>query len=164
MGRALLILGWLATAGLLATGLIGYQVSPENGVGLHLLVGLFSSLLILFSHSWIMFYLIGTGKAVKTAVTDYDLDAEYAVRTIDFKNRSYPWLMAAIGAVMATFIVGGGVATRVIPPWIHATLFAIALLTQVRTMVLESEVILANHRLMREVEHRIESRSSTDVL
>ena len=54
MGRALLILGWLATAGLLATGLIGFQVSREDGIGLHLLVGLFSSLLILFSHSWIM--------------------------------------------------------------------------------------------------------------
>ena len=68
MGRALLILGWLATAGLLSTGWLGFQVTPENGVGLHLLVALFSSLLALFSHSWIMFYLIGTGKAIKTAV------------------------------------------------------------------------------------------------
>jgi 4-hydroxybenzoate polyprenyltransferase len=158
MGRALLILGWLATAGLLATGLIGFQVDPARGVGLHLLVGLFSSLLILFSHSWIMFYLIGTGKALKSAVAEHDLDREIVARTIDFKNRSYPWLMAAIGVVMATFIIGGGVATRVIPPWIHAVLFALALLVQVRTMVLESEVILANDRLMRTVDQQIASR------
>lgn len=164
MGRALLILGWLATAGLLATGLIGFQVRPENGIGLHLLVGLFSSLLILFSHSWIMFYLIGTGKAVKTAVADHDLDTGFVARTVEFKNRSYPWLMGAIGVVMAAFIVGGGVATRVIPPWIHATLFVIALLIQIRTMVLEGEVILANHRLMREVDHRIASEKAADVL
>ena len=52
MGRALLILGWLATVGLLSAGLLGFQVTPESGVGLHLLVALFSSLMILFSHSW----------------------------------------------------------------------------------------------------------------
>lgn len=164
MGRALLILGWLATAGLLATGLIGFQVNRESGIGLHLLVGLFSSLLILFSHSWIMFYLIGTGKAVKTAVAEHGLDSEFVARTIEFKNRSYPWLMGAIGVVMAAFIVGGGVATRVIPPWFHATLFVVALLIQTRTMVLEGGVIMANHRLMQEVDLEIESRQSGDVL
>ncbi len=158
MGRALLILGWLATVGLLATGLIGFQVDPTSGVGLHLLIGLLSSLLILFSHSWIMFYLIGTGKALKAAVAEHDLDREITARTIDFKNRSYPWLMAAIGMVMATFILGGGVATRVIPPWIHAVLFALALLVQLRAMILESEVILANDRLMRAVDQQIASR------
>ena len=155
MGRALLILGWLATAGLLLTGLLGFQVSRETGVGTHLLVALFSSLLILFSHSWIMFYLIGTGKAVKTAVAEHGLDVGYSAKTIEFKNRSYPWLMAAMGAVMVVFIIGGGVATRVIPPWIHLILFAVAFAIQIRSLVLEGEVILANDRLMREVDQEI---------
>jgi len=157
MGRALLILGWLATAGLLSTGFLGFQVTPESGVGLHLLVALFSSLLILFSHSWIMFYLIGTGKAIKTAVTEHALDAEYAVRTIEFKNRSYPWLMLAMGVVMVTFIIGGGVATRVVPPWIHSLLFGAALLVQIRSLVLEGQVLLANDGLMREVDQAVGS-------
>lgn len=164
MGRALLILGWLATAGLLATGLLGFQVDLATGIGLHLLVGLFSSLLILFSHSWIMFYLIGTGKAVKTAVADHDLDPEFIARTIELKNRSYGWLMAAIGVVMAVFIVGGGVATRVVPAWFHALLFGIALLVQTRTMLLEGAVIMDNYRLMQEVDREIESRERGDVL
>lgn len=155
MGRALLILGWLATAGLLMTGLLGFQVSRETGVGTHLLAALFSSLMILFSHSWIMFYLIGTGKAVKTAVAEHGLDDGYAAQTIEFKNRCYPWLMTAMGAVMVAFILGGGVATRVIPPWIHSALFAIALGIQIRSLVLEGEVLLANDRLMREIDQRI---------
>jgi len=157
MGRALLILGWLATGGLLATGLHGFQVGVEGGLGLHLLVGLFSSLLILFSHSWIMFYLIGTGKAVKTAVADHDLDRSLAEKTVEFKNRSYPWLMSAIGAVMITFIIGGGVATKVIPSWVHALLFGATLLVQIRALVLEGEVVLANDRLMRQVEREIDT-------
>ena len=160
----MLILGWLATAGLLSTGLIGFQISRETGVGLHLLVALFSSLLILFSHSWIMFYLIGTGKAVKTAVSEHGLDAEYAARTIEFKNRSYPWLMFAMGVVMVTFIIGGGVATRVIPSWIHALLFAVALLVQIRSLTLEGQVLLANDRLMQEVNRAIVTAEETVVL
>jgi len=164
MGRALLILGWLATAGLLATAVLGFQVTPEGGVGSHLLAALLSSLLILFSHSWIMFYLIGTGKAVKTAVSEHGLDAEYAAMTVEFKNRSYPWLMLAMGVVMTTFVIGGGVATRVIPSWIHALLFGVASLIQVRSLILEGEVLLANDRLMREVDQAITTGQEPVVL
>ena len=164
MGRALLILGWLAAAGLLVTGLLGFQISPESGVGLHLLVGLFSSLLVLFSHCWIMFYLIGTGKAVKSAVAEHGLSPDLSARTIEFKNRSYPWLMIAMGLVMVTFIVGGGVATRVIPSWVHALLFALAIAGQLRALVLEGEVILANDRLMQQVNAEIRSTEDSVVL
>ena len=164
MGRALLILGWLATGGLLAAGLLGFQVSPDSGVGLHLLVALLSSLLILFSHCWIMFYLIGTGKAIKNAVSEHDLSTEFAVQTIGFKNRSYPWLMVAMGTVMVTFIVGGGVATQVIPSWIHALLFGAALLAQIRSLFLEGEVLMANERLMREVDRQIRAHEDSVVL
>ena len=164
MGRALLILGWLATVGLLSAGLLGFQVTPESGVGLHLLVALFSSLMILFSHSWIMFYLIGTGKAVKTAVSEHGLDAKYAARTIDFKNRSYPSLMLAMGVVMVTFIIGRGVATRVIPSWIHALLFGAALLVQIRSLIVEGQVLMANDRLMLEVDRAVSTGSDRGVL
>lgn len=158
MGRALLVLGWLATLGLLATAWLGYRVGPESGVGNHLLMGLLSSLLILFSHSWIMFYLIGTGKAVKVAVDEHGLGPQLVEQTRAYKNRSYPWLMLAMGAVMGTFIIGGGVATRVVPPWIHATLFVVSILVQGRTLLLEGEVLLANERLMHEVNRLIAGR------
>ena len=157
MGRALLILGWIATAGLVLTGLLGFQVSPETGVGTHLLVALLTTLLILFSHSWIMFYLIGTGKAIKTAVAEHGLEDELVQRTVDFKNRSYPWLMVAIGLVMGTFILGGGVATRVVSVWIHLALFGLTLAAQLRALLLEGQVILANDRLMQEIDSRVET-------
>lgn len=158
MARALLMLGWLATAGVVATAILGFRVTPSGGVALHLLAGLLSSLLILFSHSWIMFYLIGTGKVIREAVSAHDLDRLSIERTREFKNRSYPWLLSAMVFIMATFIVGGGVATRVLPPWPHSVLFAAALLVQVRTLVLEGEVLLANERLMHRVEREIAER------
>lgn len=156
MGRALLIVGWVATAGLVGTGAAGYLFSAEaTGIGTHLGLALASSLLLLFSHCWIMFYLIGTGKAIREAVTENDLEPELIERTKEFKNRSYGWLMLAMGVVMVAFILGGGVYTRVIPAWIHHTLFYLALLTQVKTLLLERAVLVENDALMASIDQRL---------
>ncbi len=156
MGRALLIVGWIATLGLVTTGVAGYMVSIDNeSIGLHLSLGLASSLLLLFSHCWIMFYLIGTGKAIKEAVAEYGLDAELIEKTKEYKNRSYPMLMLAMGLVMTVFIIGGGVYTRFIPAWIHHGLFYLAVLVQLRTLAIERAVLVENDRLMTSIDRTI---------
>jgi len=158
MGRALLVVGWVATIGLLITGVAGYLFSFEEGnIGPHLTFGLASSLLLLFSHCWIMFYLIGTGKAIKEAVAEHGLDQDLVERTKDFKNRSYPILMLAMGLVMAVFILGGGVYTRFVPAWLHHGLFYLALLVQVRTLLIERQVLVENDLLMTSIDRRIRS-------
>ena len=157
MGRALLMVGWVATGGLLLTAVLGYRVGLPGAMGWHLLAALFSTLLLLFSHSWILFYLIGTGKAIKSAAKEHGLDDSLAAQTREFKNRSNSWLMLAMMAVMATFIVGGGVATTVLPPWSHATLFWVTLVIQLWTLVIEGRVIGDNERLMRLVDRQVEA-------
>jgi hypothetical protein len=152
MGRALIMVGWLATAGLAATGWLGFWVRDGASFEIHVLLGLASVLLLLFSHSWIMFYLIGTGKAVKEAVARCSLEARFVQETKDLKNLSYPILMLATGMAMATFIVGGGVATKLIPAWIHQLLFWATLLVQLRALLREGHVLARNRRLMAEVE------------
>lgn len=156
MGRALLIVGWMATIGLVFTALAGYLFSAEAvGIGTHLAAALASSLLLLFSHCWIMFYLIGTGKAIREAVTEHGLEPELIERTKEFKNRSYPWLMLAMTIVMAAFIVGGGVYTNVIPPLVHHSLFWLAIVVQVRTLLLERAVLVENDALMGSIDQRL---------
>jgi len=78
MGRALLIVGAMATLGLVAAAVLGYMLPGPVGPDMsrHVLVSLASCLLLLFSHCWIMFYLIGTGKAIKDAVNEHKLDAD----------------------------------------------------------------------------------------
>jgi 4-hydroxybenzoate polyprenyltransferase len=157
MGRALLVVGLMATIGLLASAVLGYRLpgpaTPD--MPLHVLVALASSLLLLFSHCWIMFYLIGTGKAIKEAVKEHGLDARYVEETKRFKNVSYPWLMLAMAATMATFILGGGVATQSVPSWVHHVLFYVALLSQARALWLERRVLDDNERLMAELDRRL---------
>lgn len=157
MGRALVILGWISTVGFLGTGVIGWLAPGATSIGLHILAALLTSLLLLFSHCWIMFYLIGTGKALRLAVEDHDLDPAIVEETKRFKNESYPWLMGAMGLAMATFILGGGVATAIIPKWIHQMLFLLTLMVQVKSVLVEQLVLSQNRRLLRTTENRIAS-------
>jgi hypothetical protein len=162
MGRALLIVGALATVGLLATGMLGYVIpqafEPEQ-LSNHLLMAVLTSLLLLFSHCWILFYLIGTGKALKEAVAEHGLEPEIAEETKRFKTRSNPWLMLAMMLAMATFVVGGGVATKALPAWVHHGLFYVTLVCQVWALWVEFEVLTANAKLMRSVDRRLKRQA-----
>jgi 4-hydroxybenzoate polyprenyltransferase len=157
MGRALLIVGVMATLGLIAAALFGYGLHGPVGPEMrrHVLVSLASCLLLLFSHCWIMFYLIGTGKAIKDAVKEHGLEQSLVEDTKRFKNVSYPWLMLAMGTAMATFILGGGAATGSLPAWVHHILFYATLLSQGRALQLENRVLTENERLMADLDRRL---------
>jgi len=157
MGRALLIVGAMATLGLAAAAVLGYMLQGPVGpeMSRHVLVALASCLLLLFSHCWIMFYLIGTGKAIKEAVNEHKLDPELIEETKRYKNRSYPSLMLAMALAMATFILGGGAATGVLPVWVHHVLFWATLVAQGRTLWIEKGVLEANERLMADIDRRL---------
>lgn len=157
MGRALLVVGAMATLGFIASAVIGYLLGgPQDGrLPLHVLVGLASCLLLLFSHCWIMFYLIGTGKAIKETVKESGLPADYVEATKRYKNQSYPWLLLAMGLAMATFILGGGAPVGSVPSWVHHALFWAALAAQVRTLAIEQRVLGENERLMADIDRRL---------
>src|SRR3954471_19417104 len=158
MGRALLIVGAMSTLGLIAAAVAGYLLhGPVDAANMprHVLIALASSLLLLFSHCWIMFYLIGTGKAIKDAVKENGLEQDIVEETKRFKNESYPWLMLAMALVMATFIVGGGVATGVVSRWIHHVLFYLAAASQGYALWVERRVLIQNERLMVDVDRRL---------
>jgi len=92
-------------------------------------------------------------------VVDLMMIGHVGVRELDAVALGRLWIMGtlvfAMGVVMVTFIIGGGVATRVIPSWIHALLFGAAILVQIRSLVLEGQVLMANDRLMRQVDQAV---------
>lgn len=158
MGRALVVVGWLATAGLVATGVAGLAASQSaDSFSTHVLLALLAALMMLFSHCWIMFYLIGTGKAIKVAVAENDLDADFIEQTKDFKNRSYPSLMLAMGLVMATFICGGAGFLGSLPLWVHHLLALPTLGVQIWSLLIEGRVLMANEKLMAGISRQLET-------
>jgi hypothetical protein len=158
MSRALLIVGFLATVGFAATGVLGYGLTghPQR-FQLHLLVGLVSCLLLLFSHCWIMFFLIGTGKAIKEAVAENGFESDIVAATKRFKGRSFGLALLAMGLAMAAFILGGGVYTGAVPKIVHHVLFYLALVAQAWALAREWSVLAANERLMADLNRRLEA-------
>lgn len=157
MGRALLTVGAMATLGFIASAVLGYTLAAptDADMPLHVLVGLASCLLLLFSHCWIMFYLIGTGKAIKEAVNENGLEPALIEETKRFKNASYPSLMLAMTLAIATFVLGGGVATGAMSSWVHHILFYVTVLVQVRALWIENRVLVENERLMADINGRL---------
>jgi hypothetical protein len=70
-------------------------------------------------------------------------------------------MMLAMGLVMATFILGGGVATGSIPRWIHHGLFYAAVVVQCWSLWIEWRVLTDNERLMTEVDRRLATGAKT---
>lgn len=152
MGRSLLVVGAFATLGMIATAVVAYLGQP---LAVHLMLGLGSALLLLFSHCWIMFYLIGTGKAIKEAVAEHSLDTAVLETTRSFKMRTNGWMMIAMGLCMATFILGGGVYTQTLPSWVHHSLFWLTLVAQIKTLWIEHQVLTENERLMTRLDRQM---------
>ena len=155
MGRALLVIGWIGLVGLAAAGISGYRVTDLNTLNTHVLVALLACLLLLFSHCWILFYLIGTGKVIKNAVAEHGLEASIVEQTRQFKNRTNPWLMSAMTLAIATFVLGAGAHAQTVPAWFHHVLFYLTLVVQIVTLRLEYGVLVANERIIVDVGRRV---------
>jgi hypothetical protein len=155
--RTLLILGLLATAGLLAAAGLGYGlfgVTAETLRG-HVLVSLAAILVLLFSHCWIFLYLVATGRLIAEVVRERGMDAGLIGEAGRFRARAVPWLLAAIGAVLATFLLGGASVAGSVPAWLHHGMFYLALTVQVRALWIERGVLADNERLMVNLGHRL---------
>ena len=157
MGRSLWFLGILATAGIAVTAALGYGLSSPGDAGMprHIIAALASTLPLMLAHSWILLYLLGTGKVIRDAVRDGGLDPAPLARSRRLRRICYPAILLAAVLVMATFLVGGAVAGKSAPPWVHQTLFWAALAVQAGALWIEWWGLAENERLLVEVDRRL---------
>jgi len=157
MGRALLIIGALATLGFLASGALGYLLESPADAAMprHVLVALAACLAQLFSHCWILIYLFITGWAIRETVQEGGLDARYVEEANRFKTSVAPWLVAAVLLGVATFLLGGAAARGAVKSWIHHGLFFVTLAVQGWALWRELHVLRANQALIHEIDRRV---------
>ena len=157
MGRALLIIGALATLAFLASGVLGYLLKGPVDATMprHVLVGLAACLAQLFSHCWILVYLIVTGRAVRETVAENGLDARYGDEPGRFLWSTAPWLLAAVVLGVASFLLGGASATTAVRPWVHHASFYAVLVVQGLALWQEHRALRANQRLIEEIDGRL---------
>ena len=157
MGRALLAVGVIATLGLIATAVLGYRLPgpADPAMPRHVLAALVASLLLVFSHCWILLYLIATGRAVRQAVREYDVEALVDGEARRLRRKVLPWLLLAVGTALGTFVLGAAVITGAAAAVVHHVLFYVTLGMQAVALWIESRVLAANERLLGEIDQRL---------
>jgi len=158
MGRALLVLGLLGTAGLLAAAALGFGLSGVADVAVrqHVLLGLAATLMLMFSHTWIVLYMLATGKVISRVVRERGYPEELLEPARRLRLRFIPWLLAAAAAVIATFLTGGLVLSGGAPPAVHHLLFYVTLVLQGAAMVAERRVLAEHERLAGDLGRRMQ--------
>jgi len=161
MSVALLTLALVGTAGLLWSILGGYAVAGSPlAVRSHFLVSLFSTLVLVMAHSFIMFFLIATGAEMKTLEKDRGWGDSFRRRTVGLKGEAFPLMTGALLLVIVNFLLGAAVHTRVLPALVHEGLAWLTFAVCVATLFREYRVLGANNRLIDEAGRRQRSRET----
>jgi hypothetical protein len=149
MSAALLTAAFLSFGGLLATawyGLTGASLSR------HILFGIFSTMMTLLTHSMLMFYLIGKGKAVREAAEEGGLSGDFARRIAELRRPVFSLATFAMVLTIVAALLGASVDTGVLPSSIHGLAAYIAIAANVAMVRAEVSALLGSARVVAEVD------------
>jgi len=150
MSIALLTLTLLGTLVLAATMVIGYVIPGAASMREHFLAALGATFLLVMGHSFVMFFLLATGVAMKEVEKERGWGQDFRRRLVQMKSRVFPVMTGALLLVIANFIVGAGAHTRALPLWLHAVLAWVTLATCVVALYREYRVLGENNRMIEE--------------
>jgi hypothetical protein len=154
LAPALLTAIGLGLLGLVATIVFGLTAgSASAAISRHITFGLFSTLITLLAHSMMMFYLVGKGKAVKDAMAEGNLTGDQYRRIAAIRQPVFMMGTIAMGATMATAILGASVDTGVLPPIVHAFIAYGAIACNLAALKVEIDALNESSRVVDEVNH-----------
>ena len=153
MAQALLTGVFLALAGLVTTTVFGLR---GTDVSRHISFGIISTMVTLFAHSMMIFYLIGKGKAVKDAMAEHSVAGDYYRRITAARKPVFSIATLAITLTMITAILGASVDTGVLPPMVHALIAYGAIASNVAAVKTEIAALMESTRVVDEVNRRLE--------
>lgn len=151
MVLALLTSSLLGIVSLVITLYLGFVMDGRVGLSDHFLFAMFATFVIVLTQSMSMFFFIGMGKQVKDLISAHPQREEVIRKTREFKSKVFPPATLAILFTMATWIVGGGVDTRVIPTWIHTLLALGAIVTNIFAFLREAKYMAQHNMLLDEI-------------
>jgi hypothetical protein len=153
VAQALLTGVFLGLTGLATTAFFGLR---GTDISRHISYGIFSTLMTLFAHSMMMFYLIGKGKSVKDAMAEHHVVGDYHRRIATARKPVFAIGTLAMAATMITAILGASVDTGVLPPIVHATIAYGAIICNLAAARIEIAALTASSRIVDEVNRQIQ--------
>jgi hypothetical protein len=119
VAQALLTAVGIGIIGLVLTTVFGLSGADASR---HVSFGIFSTLITLFAHSMMMFYLIGKGKAVKDAMVEGGLQGEFYRRVTRARKPVFVSGTLAMAVTIVAAIIGASVDTGVLPSIVHGVI------------------------------------------
>jgi len=151
---ALLTGVFLGLTGLVTTAFFGLR---GTDVARHISYGIFSTLVTLFAHSMMMFYLIGKGKSVKDAMAEHSVTGDYYRRISAARKPVFSIGTMAMAITMITALLGASVDTGVMPPMVHAMIAYGAIVCNLAAVKVEIDALIQSRRIVDEVNRQIPS-------
>ena len=148
MSAALLTSAALSFAGVLLTGWSGLTGASLSR---HISFGIFSTMLTLLTHSMLMFYLIGKGKAVREAAEEGGLSADFARRIAQLRRPVFSLATVAMSLTIVTALLGASVDTGMLPSSVHGLLAAVAVAANVAMLRAEVAALIGSAEIVRDV-------------
>ncbi|MCH7751315.1 MAG: hypothetical protein IH898_04060 [Planctomycetes bacterium] len=107
---ALLSLGLFLAAAVLGLSIGDLYDNPDADVlrirGVHMLTGLAAALAVVFVHSLVVTYFVGTSRWCKEVTETYRLDPAPLVRSNQLKRRTFPWSVLGMLTVVVVGALG----------------------------------------------------------
>jgi hypothetical protein len=152
LAQALLTGVFLGLTGLVTTAVFGLR---GTDISRHISYGIFSTLITLFAHSMMMFYLIGKGKAVKDAMKEHSVAGDYYRRIAAARKPVFSIGTLAMAVTIVTALVGAGVDTGTLPVGVHGVLAYSCLAINVGALKVEISALTESGRIVSEVNQRL---------
>ena|GEM_PF-1488427 len=157
--RSIFILSLIATAAYLAAGVYAYVAPPEADMATHVLVTVAATLLLLLPHVWTLFYLWGTGRAVRKEVEAKRASPRVMSEARRYRRRAVPPLLLASACALAALAMGNlGYSPTL--SWLHPTLFFAALAFQVWALWAQRRSLWDNAEMLDELDRRARAAQS----
>ena len=127
------------------SGYFQFHMSGAN----HILIALYSSIIYMFTETLIMFYFIITGIKIKEIIKNNNLDIiKYYKPVLDMKMKLFPHIMLNMIIMGTTFIIGGGVHTKVISVNTHSLCFFISITHYLFVIFFQHRCFIRNTELV----------------
>jgi hypothetical protein len=152
MAAALLTAAFLSVAGLIVSHVLGLIANDTAGLLRHTTAAIFATMLTLLTHSMMMFYFIGKGKAIREAVTESNLSREFVVEISQARKPVFSIATFAMLLTIAAGLVGGGVDVGSMPAGLHQVLAWSAVAANVAAVRVEMRAMATGSRIVAEID------------
>ena len=151
MAAALLTGIFASVAGIAAAIYLGLTWTSNGTLGQHISIGIFSTMITLFTHSMMMFYFLGKGKAVREAAAEGGLSREFERRIAIARKPVFSIATLAMVATIITALAGASVDTGVLPSGVHGVLAYSCLALNLGALRVEINALTESGRVVEEV-------------